>query len=256
QSGTQTRPDIFDDGCLCEQPLKKVKAFTDVGNIESMSKERWGAAKWVRGQARTYCSSDFDIKTVSHSDFLKMLESAWCSKDCNDANIMAVLQRTHIFVNTAKCLYIRPASETEGPVLRIPLGDKIDFLHVDSRKVYDYHRKGGQDAPQDFEMKVNWERDWVAKAMGGEVNLPTRATIIRRGGLFQSAPSESADSTVKTIVVSRNSWRNTSTSTSLPQPLSLTSRMKCRPSESWRFLRVILSIASGLIRDVLFTLFA
>ena len=104
-----------------------------------MSKERWGAAKWVRGQARTYCSSDFDIKTepplnqpfldieqgiptyVSQSDFMKMLESAWCSKDCNDANIMAVLQRTHIFVNTAKCLYIRPASETEGPVLRIPL---------------------------------------------------------------------------------------------------------------------------------------
>ncbi|CAE7228352.1 unnamed protein product [Symbiodinium microadriaticum] len=168
QSGTQTRPDIFDDGCLCEQPFKKVKAFTDVGNIESMSKERWGAAKWVRGQARTYCSSDFDIKTepplnqpfldieqgiptyVSQSDFMKMLESAWCSKDCNDANIMAVLQRTHIFVNTAKC-------------------DKIDFLHVDSRKAYDYHRKGGQDVPQDFEMKVNWERDWVAKAMGGKM---------------------------------------------------------------------------------------
>ena len=50
------------------------------------------------------------------------------------------------------------------------VGDKIDFLHVDSRKAYDYHRKGGQDVPQDFEMKVNWERDWVAKAMGGEMN--------------------------------------------------------------------------------------
>ena len=77
---------------------------------------------------------------VSHSDFMKMLESAWCSKDCSDANILAVLKRTHIFVNTAKCLRIRPASETEGPVLR----DKIDFLPVDSRKVYDYHRRAGR----------------------------------------------------------------------------------------------------------------
>ena len=47
QSGSIARPDIFDDGSLSEQPFKKVKAFTDVGNIESMSKERWGAAKWV-----------------------------------------------------------------------------------------------------------------------------------------------------------------------------------------------------------------
>ena len=40
QTGTLFRPDIFDDGSLAEQPFKKVKAFTDVGNIESMSKER------------------------------------------------------------------------------------------------------------------------------------------------------------------------------------------------------------------------
>ena len=40
QSGSLFRPDIVDDGTLSEQPFKKVKAFTDVGNIESMSKER------------------------------------------------------------------------------------------------------------------------------------------------------------------------------------------------------------------------
>ena len=53
--------DIFDDGSLSEQPFKKVKAFTDVGNVESMSKERWGA-KWVKGQPRIYCVNDFDSK--------------------------------------------------------------------------------------------------------------------------------------------------------------------------------------------------
>jgi len=49
QCGSIFRPDIFDDGTFCEQQFKKIKAFTDVGNIESMSKERWGAAKWVKG---------------------------------------------------------------------------------------------------------------------------------------------------------------------------------------------------------------
>lgn len=40
QAGSLMRPDIFDDGTLSDQPFRKVKAFTDVGNIESMSKER------------------------------------------------------------------------------------------------------------------------------------------------------------------------------------------------------------------------
>ena len=96
------RPDIFDDGTLPEQPFKKLKAFTDVGNIESMSKERWGAAKWVKGQPRIYCVNDYDrnaepkndlpilshrqgiISYVAHKDFLNMLEPAWCPKDKNE----------------------------------------------------------------------------------------------------------------------------------------------------------------------------
>ena len=57
QCGSIFRPDIFDDGTLSEQQFKKIKAFTDVGNSESMSKERWGAAKWVKGQLRIYCAS-------------------------------------------------------------------------------------------------------------------------------------------------------------------------------------------------------
>ena len=59
QCGSIFRPDIFDDGTLSEQPFKKLKAFTDVGNSESMSKERWGAAKWVKGQLRIYCALSY-----------------------------------------------------------------------------------------------------------------------------------------------------------------------------------------------------
>ncbi|CAE7467314.1 unnamed protein product [Symbiodinium sp. CCMP2592] len=199
QSGQILRPDIFDDGTLPEQPFKKLKAFTDVGNIESMSKERWGAAKWVKGQPRIYCVNDYDRKAepkndlpilshrqgiisyATHGDFLNMLEPAWCPKDKNEANVMAVLKRTHILLKTKTFLYVRPASEKESPVLRIPLDDKLDLLHLESRSVYDYHRKGGTNMPADFDSKVAWETEWVEKAMKGNISgLKYRPTIIRK----------------------------------------------------------------------------
>ena len=55
-----------------EQPFKKVKAFTDVGNIEGMSKERWGAAKWAQGQLCTFCCNDFFPKQEPKDDMAVM----------------------------------------------------------------------------------------------------------------------------------------------------------------------------------------
>ena len=193
------RPDIFDDGTLPEQPFKKLKAFTDVGNIESMSKEQWGAVKWVKGQPRIYCVNDYDRKAepkndllilsyrhgiisyVAHDDFLNMLEPAWCLKDKNEANVMAVLERTRILLNTKTFLYVWPASEKKTPVLRVPLDDKVDLLHLESRTAYDYHRKGGTDMPKDFHHKVAWETEWMEKVMKGDLSgLKYRCTIIRK----------------------------------------------------------------------------
>eukprot|EP00439_Symbiodinium_sp_Y106_P085855 s62_g30.t1 len=227
QAGSQMRPDLFADGTLSDQPFRKVKAFTDVGNIESMSKERqdvladvldtvvlkhkdvrrcfllllcrWGAAKWAKGQTRIYCVNEFEENTepkldqpliqqaagiptyVSHDEFLKMLEPSWYPKENSNANVMAVLRRTHIFLNTATSLCVRSAGEKPCPVLRHPLGDKTDYLHQDSRSVYDYHRKGGTDLPDDFETKLQWESNWFTKAMNGDTaGLKYRATILHR----------------------------------------------------------------------------
>lgn len=203
QAGSIFRPDIFDDGSFCEQQFKKIKAFTDVGNIEAMSKERWGAAKWVKGQLRMYCVNDFDAQRepkddmpilqkragqhgfVSHKDFMAMLDNAWFSREANDSNIMAVLKRTHLFVNTNTFLYVRPAGEEKRPVMRIPLHDKTDLLHEHSRVVYDFYRKGGADLPSNFEEKVRFEEKWMAAAMAGKTEeVPKRETIVRRGSLF------------------------------------------------------------------------
>ena len=39
EAGRQDRPDIFDDGSLAEQPMRKLKGFCDAGNTV-LTKER------------------------------------------------------------------------------------------------------------------------------------------------------------------------------------------------------------------------
>ena len=45
EAGNLSMGDFLDDGCLSSLPMKVVKAFTDVGQFESMCWARWGAAK-------------------------------------------------------------------------------------------------------------------------------------------------------------------------------------------------------------------
>ena len=73
-----------------------------------MSKERWGAAKWMKGKLRIYCANDFDAgrepaddvpvlakhaghpSYVTHDVFMKMLEVASYVKEnhhgCSEKN--------------------------------------------------------------------------------------------------------------------------------------------------------------------------
>ena len=123
QVGHPATPDIFDDGSLCEQPMNKLKAFTDVGLGEAMSRERWGAAKWVAQQLRIYCVNDFSdhvdkeagtltreeilgvaVEYISEKMFVEMLECAW-HKEASLAHVRAIMKRTNILVNTSKYIH-------------------------------------------------------------------------------------------------------------------------------------------------------
>ena len=57
EEGSKYRPDVFDDGDLDTASPKTLKAFLDVMMEESMTRERWGAAKFVRGQAIGFIKS-------------------------------------------------------------------------------------------------------------------------------------------------------------------------------------------------------
>ena len=52
ESGEVWAPCLFNDGDLSDQRPKVLKAYLDAAQIESMTYVRWGAAKFVKGQAR------------------------------------------------------------------------------------------------------------------------------------------------------------------------------------------------------------
>ena len=58
QPGRLDRHDIHDDGRLGDEPMRKMKGFTDVG-CTMLTKERWGAAKFLKGQLRVFVCNDY-----------------------------------------------------------------------------------------------------------------------------------------------------------------------------------------------------
>ena len=155
ETGRQDRPDIFDDGSLPEQPMKKLKGFCDVGNTV-LTKERWGAAKFPQGQLRLYISNDLDLRAepsrsriLTHSQFMEMLEPAWM-KGSSMSDIKAVLKRTGILIVTDNVLYYRPATEEEVCVQSIMLNDSKSLLRKSGGLKYMAYRKGNRDLPEDF----------------------------------------------------------------------------------------------------------
>ena len=88
QAGRKDRPDIHDDGCLASEPIRNMKGFADVGCI-AMTRERWGAAKFVQGQMRLFVCNHFDFTPwlvkhqriragctfhMKHEDFLAVIK--------------------------------------------------------------------------------------------------------------------------------------------------------------------------------------
>ena len=156
EAGRPERPDIFDDGSLPEQPIRKLKGFCDVGNTV-LTKERWGAAKFPQGQPRLYISNDVDLSAepsgrsmvITHIQFMQMLEPAWMKGSCL-SDIKAVLKRTCIIIIiTDNFIYYRPATEAEVCVECIKLNDAKSLLRRSGGVKYMAYRKGNRDLSED-----------------------------------------------------------------------------------------------------------
>ena len=171
ESGRQDRPDIFDDGSLPEQPMRKLKGFCDVGNTV-LTKERWGAAKFPQGQLRIYMSNNLDLDAepsgqplvITHSDFMKMMEPAWM-KGSVLSDVKAVLKRTCILIITNTTVYYRPATEQDVYVEGVRLDSSKSLLRQSGGLKYLAYRKGNRDLPEDFAKHLQWEEAWMRSVM-------------------------------------------------------------------------------------------
>ena len=114
---------VFDDGDLCDQRPKVLKAFLDPTQAEAMTYERWGATKFVRGQSRFAGENDYNAaaepsntewtfimgnRDKSEEVFLDMLKPTF-PKELSIPNVRALLKRTTIILNTKNYIYVRMA---------------------------------------------------------------------------------------------------------------------------------------------------
>ena len=105
------------------EPIRKMKGFTDVG-CALLTRERWGAAKFIQGQFRVFVCNDHErtkwveanqntragvVFYMDHEDFLDITRPVF-PRDCESLHIMAVLKRANIIVNAGIILIFRRAT--------------------------------------------------------------------------------------------------------------------------------------------------
>jgi hypothetical protein len=178
--GPKGRPEVpclFDDGDIDQQAVKKAKAFSDVGDEETMTKERWTAAKFVQGQMRIVCDNKYDPSVeppfrgpglsneISHNQFLEMVRPAF-PPATTAANVMAILKRAVFLVNSKEFFYYRAAGEDERPVPRFLFdGGKNDFIKDSSKFKIGAWRKGAKALPDGYDEATLWEDNWLKEAI-------------------------------------------------------------------------------------------
>ena len=166
----KTCPALYDDGEIGGELIKKKKALSDVGNQETISKERWTAAKFVQHQLRIVLDNQYDPADeppevpledfISHSAFMKLVKPAL--DYIANADARAILKRAAFMVFTKNFIYYRFPTEKEVDVKRLkcPRGD----LLKDSCKHIIANMKAGGPMPDDYEAQVAWESEWLREA--------------------------------------------------------------------------------------------
>ena len=166
----KTCPALYDDGEIGGELIKKKKAFSDVGDQETILKERWTAAKFVQHQLRIVLDNQYDPAdeppeaflqdSIPHTAFMKLVKPALGYIAAADAR--AILKRAVFMVFSKEWIYYRPPTEKEVEVARLkwPRGD----LLRDSCKPIIANFKAGGPAPNDYEEKVAWETEGLKEA--------------------------------------------------------------------------------------------
>ena len=174
--GTVDRPDALDDADPRTIPPAKWKAFGDVGLAEAMSRERWGASKWVKNQLRLWGFNPVDYAKepqegleVTADAFFQLLQPLW-HKDMDEESKMAVLKRSCVVVITLEWIYWRIANENRVPVNRLKfqadgLGSR-SLVHTSAHDLVRAWKEGDSITfPENYEEQLVWEEQWMNAVM-------------------------------------------------------------------------------------------
>jgi len=161
-----------------------LKAFFDPTQAEAMTYVRWGAAKFVRGQARfggdnaynadaeptdeewakatMFVSGDADKSTKTTQLLLDMLVPTF-PHNISRANLGAMLKRCSIIVNTKAWLYVRLAG-TSNEVKRIGL--MSSYIKKESGDILQQFLKHGvQRDEEEYESLLTFEKRALVNVM-------------------------------------------------------------------------------------------
>ncbi|CAE7545175.1 unnamed protein product [Symbiodinium pilosum] len=141
-------PALYDDGDISREAVKKMKAFADVGDHETILKERWNAAKFVKHQLRIFLDNSYDPKdipdgeheSISHETFVKLLRPALgCIPN---ADIRAIFKRSAFVIFTK--VYWRLPSQQPQNVPRYPYALKDILLDEAKPRFANYKQEANE----------------------------------------------------------------------------------------------------------------
>ena len=204
--GCVDRPDGLDDADPHTITPAKFKAFTDVGLVEAMTRERWGAAKWVRNQLRLFAFNRHDRRaepsagdTVGHDAFMRIIEPLW-HIDFDDDSKMAVVKRVCVVIITEDWCYWRVAGGTKRSVPRVKLGSAATggsrYLLADcTLPVLDAWKGNCLVLPEDHDEHLEFEERWMTAAMsGGVLTIPRLRPAVGPTPVLPDAPHHAPQS--------------------------------------------------------------
>ena len=222
--GTKDRPDGLDDPDPKLITPSRWKAFCDIGLVESMTRERWGASKWVRNQLRILACNPFDDRTepadgrtVTHQQFMEIISALW-GKDMDPESMLAVVKRCCFIVVTNEWIYYRVATENTVDVPRLKLTDETEMSKsLMTREFYATSlawKNGDLELPECYEEDLAWEESWMNAVMSkGALDIP-RLSPARDGpnapedGVGIVPPTPSQDDAVPPLSIRADSQGN------------------------------------------------
>ena len=173
EPGSKFLPIVVDDLDLPAELMARIKALLSVGEVKSLTYQRWSASCFVQGQPRMVNANQYDAEAerdpgvataIPHASFFAMVRPAFHEK-ATSCDIMAVFKRAVVVLTTKLGVYARVPNGEEVEVPFIRFGQKTDFLEDGAKEVYRAYKKGDRTAPCGWIDGLQWGQALLTMAL-------------------------------------------------------------------------------------------